>query len=66
MRLSNPLTGVFDMQTSWMIIDFEYDDENFLRYPSGNGTIYTIIRAPKRGEMRELVCTTLAGVNGNG
>ena len=48
------------------INDFEYDDENFLRYPSGNGTIYTIIRAPKRGEMRELVCTTLAGVNGNG
>jgi hypothetical protein len=48
------------------INDFEYDSENFLRYPSGNGTIYTIIRAPKRGEMRELVCTTLAGVHENG
>lgn len=48
------------------INDFEYDNENFLRYPSGNGTIYTIIRAPKRGEMRELVCTKLAGVDDNG
>ena len=48
------------------INDFEYNDEIFLRYPSGNGTVYTIIRAPKRGEMRELVCTTLAGVDANG
>ena len=45
------------------INDFEYENENYLRYPSGTGTVYTIIRAPKRGEMRELVCTTLTGVD---
>ena len=53
-------------ELTFEINDFEYENENYLRYPSGNGTVYTIIRAPKRGEMRELVCTTLTGVEDDG
>ena len=41
---------------------FGYNNEEFVRFPAHAGTVYTIIRAPKRDDMRELVCTTFAGV----
>lgn len=37
---------------------FEYNNEEYVRY---DGKIYTIIRAPKRGDMREIVITSHVG-----
>jgi hypothetical protein len=49
-------------ELTFEIHDFEYNNEEYVRYPSGeSGKVYTIIRAPKRGEMRELVITTYVG-----
>lgn len=45
-------------ELTFEINDFEYSNENFVRY---NGQEYTIVRAPKQGEMRELVCSSQTG-----
>ena len=37
---------------------FEYSNEQFVRFPVETGIQYTVIRAPKRGEMQELVITS--------
>lgn len=49
-------------ELTFEINGFEYNNEEFVRFPAVTGTVYTIIRAPKRDDMRELVCTTHAGV----
>jgi len=49
-------------ELTFEINGFEYSNEEFVRFPALTGTVYTIIRAPKRNDMRELVCTTHAGV----
>jgi len=41
-------------ELTFEINGFEYNDEEFVRFPITTGTVYTIIRAAKRGEMREL------------
>lgn len=49
-------------ELTFEINNFEFNNEEYVRFPSGeNGKVYTIIRAPKRGDMRELVCTTRVG-----
>lgn len=49
-------------QLTFEINDFEYNNESYVRYPSGeDGTEYTIIRAAKRDDMRELVISTHTG-----
>lgn len=53
-------------ELTFEVNDFEYNREEYVRFPAETGTVYTIIRAPKRGEMRELVCTTYTGVGTNG
>lgn len=49
-------------EMTFEINGFEYSNEEYVRFPALTGNIYTIIRAPKRDDMRELVCTTFAGV----
>lgn len=49
-------------EMTFEINGFEYNNEEFVRFPAKTGTVYTIIRAPKRDGMRELVCTAHAGV----
>jgi len=49
-------------QLTFEIHDFEYNNEEYIRYPAGSGgTEYTIIRAAKRDDMRELVCSAHTG-----
>lgn len=49
-------------ELTFEINGFEFNNEEYVRFPSGeNGKVYTIIRAAKRGEMRELVCSTFVG-----
>lgn len=45
-------------ELTFEINDFEYDNEEYVRY---KGKQYTIIRAPKNGEMRELVISSHTG-----
>lgn len=45
-------------ELTFEINGFEYDNEEFVRFPAETGIEYTIIRAPKRGDMRELVITS--------
>jgi len=45
-------------ELTFEINDFEFNNEEYVRY---KGNVYTIIRAPKRGDMRELVITTHVG-----
>jgi len=45
---------------------FEYNNEEFVRFPAETGTQYTIIRSPKRGEMQELVVTSHTKGDTNG
>lgn len=49
-------------ELTFEINGFEFNNEEYLRFPAGeNGKIYTIIRVAKRGEMRELVCSSHVG-----
>lgn len=49
-------------ELTFEINNFEFNNEEYLRYPSGeNGNKYTIIRASKQDDMRELVCTSYVG-----
>ncbi|GEM04527.1 hypothetical protein HMI01_15150 [Halolactibacillus miurensis] len=50
-------------ELTFEINDFEYSNENFVRY---NGQQYTIVRASKQGDMRELVCSSQVGSEVNG
>lgn len=45
-------------ELTFEINDFEYNNEEYIRY---NGKEYTIIRAAKRDDMRELVCSSHTG-----
>jgi len=45
-------------ELTFEINNFEFSNEEYVRF---KGKVYTIIRAPKRGGMRELVCTTYVG-----
>lgn len=49
-------------ELTFEINDFEYNNEEYVRYPAGDtGKEYTIVRAAKRDEMRELVISTHTG-----
>lgn len=49
-------------ELTFEINGFEFNNEEYLRFPAGEkGKIYTIIRVAKRGEMRELVCSSHTG-----
>lgn len=41
------------------IHDFEYDGEEYVRF---NNHVYVVLRAAKREQYRELVCSTFQGV----
>lgn len=45
-------------ELTFEINNFEFNNEEYVRF---NGKVYTIIRASKQGDMRELVCTTYVG-----
>ena len=45
-------------EVTFAIHDFEYANEEYVRH---DGHEYTIIRAAKRGDLRELVCTAKVG-----
>lgn len=45
-------------ELTFEINDFEFNNEEYVRY---NGKEYTIIRAAKRDDMREIVCTSHTG-----
>ena len=47
-------------EVTFAIHDFEYANEEYVRH---NGNEYTIVRAAKRGEIRELVCTAKVGTS---
>lgn len=53
-------------ELTFEINGFEYGGEEYVRFPAGTGVIYSVIRASKRGEMRELICTTHTGVDVDG
>jgi hypothetical protein len=46
-------------ELTFEINGFEYENEKYIRY---NEQQFTIIRAPKRGDKRELVVTSYTGV----
>lgn len=46
------------VELTFEINNFEFNNEEYVKFA---GKVYTIIRAPKQGEMRELVCTTYVG-----
>lgn len=49
-------------ELTFEIHDFEFNNEEYVRHPVGDsGRKYRIIRAAKRGDMRELVCTSHVG-----
>lgn len=49
-------------ELTFEVNDFEYNNEEYIRYPAGEGgTEYSIIRAAKRDDMRELVCSAHTG-----
>lgn len=45
-------------ELTFEINDFEFNNEEYVRF---KGNVYTIIRAPKRGDMRELVISAHVG-----
>jgi SPP1 family predicted phage head-tail adaptor len=50
-------------ELTFQVHDFEFNNVEYVRYL---GNVYNIIRAPKRGEFRELVISSYPGVEPNG
>lgn len=49
-------------EMTFEINGFEFNNEEYVRFPAGEGgKTYRIIRVAKRGDMRELVCSTHVG-----
>lgn len=47
-------------EITFAIHDFEYSNEEYVRH---DGNEYSIVRAAKRGDLRELVCTAKVGAS---
>lgn len=46
-------------EITFCVHDFEYDGEQYVRF---NEHVYVVLRAAKRDQYRELVCSTFQGV----